>query len=544
MQRIKKITLLIIILFISLLSTKVQADEKDITSEFVDENLRNSILELAKEATGDNDKTQIYESDIDKIVEKPGGTSLKLAGKGIQSLEGIQAFENKEITWIFLDWNEITDLEPLKNFSQLTKISFSGNEVEDLTPLANLPQLENILAINNQITTIDSIKDLSNIKYICLDGNKLSNIDVISNWNNLIEISFQNNKIEQLPDLTNLTELKTINLSNNQIQSIENIANINSLEKLEIDNNNLQTLEGIQNISNLKILSCSNNQITQISGIEQLSNLENINFNKNQIKEINEIYKNEQLKYLYLDNNQIIDFEVLKQLSNLQKYTTYNQNVSEEIKWETDEELIKMPLPSMYSQLYDKNSFLYNPNVKTEVIGTKNYKIDEENKNILILTEDLQKNDVMIKVSDQTNTLLNYSIILNKNTENEKYKLSNNIIKKINVETKKLEFDEKLDFAFQYTITRKEKQLQDEDIIATGDILTTTSGDKYTLSVTGDITEDGKVSLKDFVKLRKYILERNNLTEIEKIAADCNIDDKEIGLKDFVKMRTIILMKE
>ena len=122
----KIITLMIFIIgIISFGCVNVYAAETDITNTFKDENLRAEILELAKEATGDDSKTKIYESDIDKIVSQPGGTSLRLAGKGIKDLSGIEAFSNKGITWIFLDWNEITDLSPLIGFNDLEKISFS-----------------------------------------------------------------------------------------------------------------------------------------------------------------------------------------------------------------------------------------------------------------------------------------------------------------------------------------------------------------------------------------------------------------------------------
>ena len=91
MQKRKAIIALIIITILVVVTIKIApkanaAEETDITASFVDENLRNAILELAKEATGDESKTAIYASDIDKIVEMTGGTSLKLANKGITNL--------------------------------------------------------------------------------------------------------------------------------------------------------------------------------------------------------------------------------------------------------------------------------------------------------------------------------------------------------------------------------------------------------------------------------------------------------------------------
>lgn len=408
----KIITLIIFIVGIILAChINVYAEEIDITNTFKDENLKNEILELAKEASGDENKTKIYESDIDKIVSQPGGISLRLAGKGIKDLSGIEAFSNKGITWIFLDWNEITDLSPLRGFNDLEKISFSGNNVSDISVLGNLKNLENITAINNKIENIETISGLD-IKYICLDGNNISNINVVSNWTNLVDMSFANNVIENVPDFSKLVNLETVNLSNNKIKSIENISG--NIEELSIDNNELTSLSGVQNLSKLKILSVSNNQINSLSELESLEELENLNINKNQIRDVSGLVNCPKLKYLYMDNNYIANFENLSNLSSLEKYSAYNQNMAVEIKEKIVGENIEVPLPDLYSKLYDENSFIHQENVKTQVNGAEEYEISSDNKTITLKAEDLQNGDITVLVSDDYNTLLKYNITLDK----------------------------------------------------------------------------------------------------------------------------------
>lgn len=408
----KIITLIIFIIGIIFFGcVNVYAAETDITNTFKDENLRAEILELAKETTGDDSKTKIYESDIDKIVSQPGGTSLRLAGKGIKDLSGIEAFSNKGITWIFLDWNEITDLSPLSGFNDLEKISFSGNNLSDISVLGNLKNLENITAINNKIENIDVLSNLD-MKYICLDGNNISNINVVSNWTNLVDMSFANNIIENVPDFSKLVNLETVNLSNNKIKSIENISG--NMEELSIDNNELTSLSGVQNLSKLKILSVSNNQINSLSELESLEELENLNINKNQIRDVSGLVNCPKLKYLYMDNNYIANFENLSNLSSLEKYSAYNQNMAVEIKEKIVGENIEVPLPDLYSKLYDENSFIHQENVKTQVNGAEEYEISSDNKTITLKAEDLQNGDITVLVSDDYNTLLKYNITLDK----------------------------------------------------------------------------------------------------------------------------------
>ena len=96
--------------------------------------------------------------------------------------------------------------------------------------------------------------------------------------------------------------------------------------------------------------------------------------------------------------------------------------------------------------------------------------------------------------------------------------------------------------AVNYKITRNGTEISQDEIIATGDILTTETGDEYIIIVPGDINKDGKVDLKDFIKMRIYLLLENNLDEVEMLAADCNNDNQPIGVKDYIRMRLIILM--
>lgn len=620
MKNTKKVVIgvIVAIVFILIVQTEIYAqdEEIDITSKFVDKNLQSSILELAKQATNNQNKTNIYESDIEKIVEQPGGTSLKLANKGIKDLSGLEEFANKGITWIFLDWNEIEDLTPLSDFKNLTQISFSGNKVEDLTPLSNLKDLQNIIAINNKIKTIKPLSNLINIEYVCLDGNQLENIDIIYNWKNATEISFANNNINKIPTLSNLLELRRINLMGNNIETISNIGNVENLEKLEVDNNQMSTLDGIQNLKGLKYLSCSNNSIKDITQVTELLELENININKNQVQDIKSIKKNQKVKYIYMDNNSIFNFNILKEIPNLKKYSIYNQNVIIEIKEKLTQEYALVPLPELYTELYNQNSFLYNSKLTTKVIGTEKYEIDNNNKNIKLSVEDLKNNDIIIQVSDNINTILNYTIQLDKTApiikgiengkvyfsavtpttkdddinkvelikdnnkiayeigneiketgtyrlvvtdragnetkisfeikneidQGEQYKTDKNYILQITERTSSLKFKENLNGNVPYKIYKGNQVIGENQIIATGDQLVTDNGTIFYLIVTGDITKDGNTNIRDAVKMRRYLLQKENFDDCQKKAANIT-KENNITIKDLVAIRKMIIKK-
>lgn len=135
-------------------------------------------------------------------------------------------------------------------------------------------------------------------------------------------------------------------------------------------------------------------------------------------------------------------------------------------------------------------------------------------------------------------TTINFQMIENKE---DNYQIEEKLIKNIANNTKIIDFNKKIDWKLKYDIYRNNKKLGSDSIVATGDILKTSEGNSYTLIVAGDINKDGLVNIKDIVKMRKYLLERNNLDEMEVLAADTNLDGKSINIKDLIRMRILTL---
>lgn len=126
----------------------------------------------------------------------------------------------------------------------------------------------------------------------------------------------------------------------------------------------------------------------------------------------------------------------------------------------------------------------------------------------------------------------------------EKYQIKDGNILNIKNNTNQDTFRKKLKMSGEYSIYRNDTLISDNDKIATGDKLRKSTGEEYTLIVSGDINNDGDVNIKDIVMLRKYLLERNNLNENSLLAADCNLDGKDISIKDLIRMRLIALERD
>ncbi len=86
----------------------------------------------------------------------------------------------------------------------------------------------------------------------------------------------------------------------------------------------------------------------------------------------------------------------------------------------------------------------------------------------------------------------------------------------------------------------KQIEIQDTDIIKTG-MICKIEGKTYTIIVTGDINEDGKINIMDLVKIKRHLVNlKDSILLNENLkAADINLDG-EINLLDLVKIKRII----
>ena len=121
------------------------------------------------------------------------------------------------------------------------------------------------------------------------------------------------------------------------------------------------------------------------------------------------------------------------------------------------------------------------------------------------------------------------------------YEINTTTIDRISENTNVVEFKENIVTEMGYIIVNKEDiELQDTDIIATGDKLITDDDKEYILIVTGDLNGDGKLTLTDMSLLRKHYLEVESLQDEYLEAADIDYNQK-ISLNDISIMRKHIL---
>ena len=118
---------------------------------------------------------------------------------------------------------------------------------------------------------------------------------------------------------------------------------------------------------------------------------------------------------------------------------------------------------------------------------------------------------------------------------------SSNMISKITPDTDVSTFKSNISTEVGYKVVDKSgNEIQNSDLVVTGDKLITDTGKEYVLIVRGDLNSDGDITISDLSKLRKHILKAEILGDEYQKAADIN-NDGDVTLNDVSMMRKVIL---
>ena len=427
------------------------------------------------------------------------------------------------------------------------------------------------LDINSKMNTIseEDILEISNDEIL-----KSANYDEIKKYFDTFDIKYINSKVT-IEIINSLEKVKSEYMgvfSNEDINQKYNklINNLNKINnsKTAINETEILNLLDMQNDICLEVIEEQYKGnlvgITEETIGEMLEKIENISQKymdifsyyittdnldiKNIMNKLNETIDK------YNNNNIYIDISITKAL--MQKaQNIYNNNIQND---------------NIYENVLNKKRIINIVNMTNKIIDTKIEKFIENEKAQIKLTYDRDTNVLTSENITVTLTIGSNTKIINNNGKNtytfkangifefeieikgESYKIpvtisniskefiiENNYIKNIGKETNIQDLKENLNID-NYSIIRNGQVLSNQNqIIATGDILKTNNA-QYTLIVKGDITKDGDVSVKDLARFRRYLLDYINLDNAEEKAADSNIDG-EVGIKDLVALRKLIL---
>lgn len=138
-----------------------------------------------------------------------------MAKGGQDTLVKIRKAKDDGDTKLYLYGNQIRDLTPLADLTQLRLLSLYGNEITDLTPLAGLTNLTELQLYENQIKNLTSLAELKNLEKLFLSKNKIIDVSPLASLTKLEELNLGKNQIIAVTPLAGLTNLTELSLEGN-----------------------------------------------------------------------------------------------------------------------------------------------------------------------------------------------------------------------------------------------------------------------------------------------------------------------------------------
>ena len=390
--------------------------------------------------------------------------------------------------------NESLDIEYVKLSSMLDMLNDIGDSFEDLVTVSSKTRDPNLTETKTLIDTVEL--DLKN--------------------NSDIEIIYPNKILEFSKDLYEESEY---------INSLSKENDIKTGLIVSKDLHAKYLANWAQIFTNLYIDEyIENNPVTISYSETNLTNKDVVaTINANDIKVTNNEGKN---AYTFTENG-TFTFEYIRRGKN-QKVESKVNNIDKkapEISNLKDRQIL---FESIVPNISDKNLDTITLKKDGQVITYNHGDTIQDNGLYELIVKDKATNEISIKFRIADEPTYNYTI-------------KDSYISSVKAETTQEEFKKNYITIDEYNILHNDTELENSDVVSTGDIVQFSDGTTYTIIVAGDISKDGKVTAYDLSMLRNYILRIEELDNIEMLAADANCDGKNVGASDYSRIREIIL---
>ena len=263
--------------------------------------------------------------------------SLSLQKNQIRDVSPLAELTN--LTTLFLVRNQISDVSPLARLTRLKELHLSWNDIRDVSPLAGLVNLEKLMLVRNPITDTSPLANLTKLvdvdveitappKALIPDVNLATAVrealDLASNaliteqtMQRLTRLDASNRGITDLTGLEDATQLEWLNLINNGISDVSPLAKLTQLAQLGLSNNEIKDVSPLAALTQLGVLHLNNNEIKDVSPLAALTRLRVLGLAGNEIRDVSPLAELVSLERLRLAENPITDTALLSSLTNL-----------------------------------------------------------------------------------------------------------------------------------------------------------------------------------------------------------------------------------
>lgn len=198
---------------------------------------------------------------------------------------------------------EITNINPLTELSELRSLDCSNTKVSDISPIRNHNKIKELNISNTKITDISNLKYANVVQIFEANNININDISIVTFFNDLTNLSLSNTNISDVSPIADCKELSFLNLSHTRIDSLSALKNLDKLHNLDISNNNINDLEPLRNLVNLNFLNIDSTDVADLSPLEGLTKLNEINCANTKVSSLDPLSNMLYLNKIYCDNS-------------------------------------------------------------------------------------------------------------------------------------------------------------------------------------------------------------------------------------------------
>jgi internalin A len=210
--------------------------------------------------------------------------SLNLANHPSNFTEIDPLKEFTQIEELYLSDSRVVDLTPLDGYEKLRLLHVEHCDIEDIAVLKNMPLLEDLLLDYTRVSDLSPLKKSTKIKRLGLRSTKVDSLEVLSNFPELSYLEASKTSISEMESLALLNNLEVVSLRNTAISDITSLANHTKLFFIDLHQTDVVDLSPLQQLSQLKVLDISKTKVSDLSPLtSQASTLLELNVEGTQI---------------------------------------------------------------------------------------------------------------------------------------------------------------------------------------------------------------------------------------------------------------------
>ena len=277
-----------------------------------DEARLNEVLPLLQKLdTGDEitDKEYTWLSSLQRIIQPSSdlayasNNNSKFTDSHLQQLVKL----SPNLTWLDLDYTNVSDLSPLKELPELRQLDLRSTKIKDLSPLSQLVKLQQLILVATEITDLSPLERLTELK----------------------TLSLASTTINDLTKLSKLLKLKQLNLSSTAVSNLDPLMCLEKLIFLNLNSTQVCNLTPLEGLKKLKQLDLAFTQVNDLTSLVEANKLIYLDLSSSKVRDLTPITHLSELQTLYLDNTPVKDFTSLNKLINLETLSLSNTSISD-----------------------------------------------------------------------------------------------------------------------------------------------------------------------------------------------------------------------